>query len=314
MRVKLLLENLDLIASMPNGCQKLRQLILQLAFSGRLATPMEDDPPVSSLLEDIRVERARKNGGRGIAINEPLPPFDCEEDRGTIPKHWQWVRLGEIGRIVGGGTPKTENPEYFAKRGAPWLTPADLFGSKGKYISRGKRDLSPLGLRNSSAQVMPKGTVLFSSRAPIGYVAIAKNPLATNQGFKSCVPFLPKMSEFIYHFLKYAAKKIEEKASGTTFKEVSGKQVNLIPFPLPPLPEQLRIVAEIEKLLSLCDALQEKINQVRSKREELTEAIIAELTGLGEEIKTVTRRSGRLSGSSVSKSYKATRLGQLILW
>jgi type I restriction enzyme S subunit len=103
----------------------------------------------------------------------------------------------EIGQIIGGGTPSSSNPEFFADKGIPWLTPADLYGIKSKYISRGKRYLTELGLRKSSAQLMPKGTILFSSRAPIGYVAIVQNQVSTNQGFKSCVPFIPEMNEYI---------------------------------------------------------------------------------------------------------------------
>lgn len=120
---------------------------------------------------------------------------------------------------------------------------------------------------------MPKDTVLFSSRAPIGYVAIAKNDLCTNQGFKSCVPFCPEMSEYIYYFLKFSAKKIDYQASGTTFKEISGKEFSLIMIPLPPLEEQKRIVERVDYLMSLCNSLEEKMTQVKVYQEHLAEVI-----------------------------------------
>ena len=113
---------------------------------------------------------------------------------------YQKYQLRDIGDIVSGATPKTTVAENFG--GAiPWLTPADLSGYTQKYISRGKRNLTQLGYDSCSTQIMPSGTVLFSSRAPIGYTAIAKNPICTNQGFKSIVPKPFVNSEFLYYQL-----------------------------------------------------------------------------------------------------------------
>ncbi len=90
----------------------------------------------------------------------------------SLPPNWAWVKLGDIGEVVAGGTPSTKVPEYFDGKIA-WITPADLTGYKQKYISQGRRNISDNGLRNSSARLIPSGSILFSSRAPIGYVAIA---------------------------------------------------------------------------------------------------------------------------------------------
>src|SRR5690606_23769256 len=174
----------------------------------------------------------------------------------------------------GGGTPKTSNPDYWTDQGIPWLTPADLNGLQGKYVVRGRRDISAVGLENSSAQLLPIGAVLFSSRAPIGYVAIAANPLAANQGFKSCVPFLPEMSAYIYRFLHAVGPEVERTAPGTTFKEVSGKIVAQIPIPVPPLAEQRRIVAKVDQLMALCDELEAKLTASRTKAEHLASAVV----------------------------------------
>ena len=104
--------------------------------------------------------------------------------------------------------------------------------------------------------MMPVGTVLFTSRAPIGYVAIAANPIATNQGFKSIVPYITDCSRFIALSMQTFAREIDANAPGTTFKEVSGKIVAGVPFPLPPLAEQHRIVAKVDELMALCDRLE----------------------------------------------------------
>lgn len=159
----------------------------------------------------------------------------------------------------------------------PWLTPADLGGFTSLCISRGSRDLSDKGMRASSATLMPAGTVLFTSRAPIGYVAIAANPISTNQGFKSIVPFVPDSSRFIAIAMKAFAPEIEAKAPGTTFKEVSGKIVSSVPFPLPPLTEQHRIVAKVDELMALCDHLDAAREKREATRDRLTTATLARL-------------------------------------
>ncbi len=105
----------------------------------------------------------------------------------AIPKSWYWTTMGEISTVVGGGTPKTADLANFEGGTIPWLTPADLSGYSSKYITHGERSITQKGLETSCAGMLPAGTVLFTSRAPIGYIAIASNPVCTNQGFKSFV-------------------------------------------------------------------------------------------------------------------------------
>ena len=135
--------------------------------------------------------------------------------------NWKTVKLSELGTIVGGATPATSREEYY-NGDIPWLTPKDLAGYSARYISRGERNITKAGLESCSAKMLPKGTVLFSSRAPIGYVAIAQNDVCTNQGFKSIIPNADVNPLFLYYLLKYNKEKIEAVGSGTTFKEVSG--------------------------------------------------------------------------------------------
>lgn len=163
------------------------------------------------------------------------------------------MNLSEIGTIVSGATPKTSVPEYFDGDIA-WLTPADLSGYTSKYISRGKRNLTKAGYDSCSTRLMPKGTVLFSSRAPIGYVAIATNPICTNQGFKSIVPNTNIIdSEYLYYQLMYLRDGIRDKGRGTTFKEVSAKEMADIVIVVPSLDEQHCIVSRIDELFSELD-------------------------------------------------------------
>ncbi len=166
-----------------------------------------------------------------------------------IPDSWEWVRLSYIGEIVGGGTPKTGETSYWENGDIPWLTPADMKYVKGKYVSSGERFITEKGLNESSAQLMPMGTVLYSSRAPIGYIAIAENSICTNQGFKSLVPFLKEINLYAYYCLIAFTPDIQSRASGTTFKEISGAEFGRTIIPIPPLSEQHRIVAKIEELL-----------------------------------------------------------------
>ncbi|MBA3315276.1 MAG: restriction endonuclease subunit S [Planctomycetaceae bacterium] len=182
-----------------------------------------------------------------------------------IPASWKWLCIGEICRVVGGGTPDTKVPQNFSDTGFPWITPADLSGYRLKFVGRGERSLSERGRATSSVQELPAGAVLFSSRAPIGYVAIAENPLTTNQGFKSFVPPVGITPDYLYYFLKYARPLALELASGTTFPEVSAKRVAQLPLCIPPTNEQRRIVAKIDELFSDLDAGVAALQRAKAK-------------------------------------------------
>ena len=146
---------------------------------------------------------------------------------------WQISTISDLGTVVGGSTPSKTKPEYYTNNGIAWITPKDLSINKSKFISHGENDITELGLKNSSATVMPKGTVLFSSRAPIGYIAIASNEVTTNQGFKSVIPYSEIGTAFVYFFLKRSLSVIESAASGSTFKEISGSAMKNIPAIIP---------------------------------------------------------------------------------
>ena len=146
---------------------------------------------------------------------------------------WRVGTISDLGTIVGGGTPSKAKPEYYTENGIAWITPKDLSVDKSKFIAHGENDISDLGYRNSSATMMPAGTVLFSSRAPIGYIAIASNEVTTNQGFKSVIPHPEIGTAFVYYFLIHNLPLIESKASGSTFKEVSGSTMKSVEAVVP---------------------------------------------------------------------------------
>lgn len=146
---------------------------------------------------------------------------------------WTTGTISDLGAVIGGSTPSKAKPEYYTESGIAWITPKDLSNSKSKFISHGENDITELGLKNSSATVMPGGTVLFSSRAPIGYIAIAGGEVTTNQGFKSVVPNPEIGTPFVYFFLKHNLHIIEGMASGSTFKEISGSTMKNIPAVIP---------------------------------------------------------------------------------
>ena len=146
---------------------------------------------------------------------------------------WPLGMVSDLGTVVGGGTPSKSKPEYYTKNGIAWITPKDLSINKAKFVSHGENDITELGLKNSSTSIMPEGTILFSSRAPIGYIAIASGEVTTNQGFKSVVPKAEIGTAFVYYFLKYTLPIIEGMASGSTFKEVSGSTMKNVPAIIP---------------------------------------------------------------------------------
>lgn len=151
-----------------------------------------------------------------------------------IPAGWKAGTLDDLGQIVGGSTPSTKNPDNFTTDGTPWITPNDLSDNQGnKFITRGAQDVSDDGLKGASLKKYPAGTVLLSSRAPIGYMAIARYELTTNQGFKSFIPTNGYTTAFIYYTVKNSLNAIIQYASGSTFKEISATVLKTVKISLP---------------------------------------------------------------------------------
>ena len=158
---------------------------------------------------------------------------------------WIDCTIADIGTVVGGATPSTKKIENYENGTIPWITPKDLSGFEGRYISNGERNITEVGLKSCSTQLVPPHTVLYTSRAPIGYVAIAENEVCTNQGFKSVIPNENTDYMFLYYLLKYNKDKIENMGSGTTFKEVSGNTMKGIEVRVPEDIKEQRTIASI---------------------------------------------------------------------
>lgn len=168
---------------------------------------------------------------------------------------WEEYKISDIADVIGGGTPSTSNSSYW-NGNIPWLTPRDLTGYSKIYISKGERNITSDGLRNSAAKLLPKGTVLLTSRAPIGYVAIAKNEISTNQGFKSLILKEDYAnSEFVYYWIRSNIDYLQSIGTGTTFAEISGSVVKEISISLPSISLQKSIASILSSLDDKIDLL-----------------------------------------------------------
>ena len=195
-----------------------------------------------------------------------------DSELGMIPEGWKVGRLDEIADVVGGSTPSKAKPEYYTQKGIAWLTPKDLSNHPAVYTSRGEIDITEEGYNSTSTKLMPKGTILFTSRAPIGYISIAQNDICTNQGFKSLVP--KKVGTcFLYCFLKYVTPEIENKSTGSTFKEASGslmKSLQVI------MPEQ-KVFEDFETIVSPLFARIESLEKENSRLSLLRDTLLPRL-------------------------------------
>lgn len=206
------------------------------------------------------------------------PSFNSRE-RGNpeFPLHSILTEIGHITEVISGGTPKASDPKNFAspESGIAWLTPADLSGYKKKNISHGKRDLSELGYKSCSAKLVPAGSIVFSSRAPIGYLAIAQKQISTNQGFKNFVLPTSIDSNYAYYYLKSIRDIAESLGTGTTFKEISGSTAKKLPFLLFPLAEQKIIADKLDELLAQVDTLKARLDAIPAILKRFRQAVLA---------------------------------------
>lgn len=164
-----------------------------------------------------------------------------------LPPGWRWRRVADIADVVGGGTPSTRDAGNF-NGDIPWLTPRDLASHPHRVLNGGSRSLSERGLKGSGAKLLPAGTVLLSSRAPVGYVAIAGRPLTTNQGFRSLILNAGNRPDYFYYLLRALRPVLESRANGTTFSELSGSALKEIELPVPPEEVQAAIAEKLNAL------------------------------------------------------------------
>ncbi|HFI0067214.1 TPA: restriction endonuclease subunit S [Streptococcus suis] len=179
-----------------------------------------------------------------------------------MPDSWEWVRLKNLGVITSGGTPKSSEPTYYDGN-ITWITPADMGKQQNnKFFATSSKKITELGLQKSSAQLISKNSIVYSSRAPIGHINIVNYDFTTNQGCKSVTPILVNL-DFMYWLLQFRTKDIILRASGTTFKEISASGFGYTLLPLPPIAEQKRIVAQIERALEKVEIYAENYHKLQ---------------------------------------------------
>ena len=243
--------------------QALREKILDLAMRGKLVPQDPNDEPASVLLKKIKAEKEQLIKEKKIKKSKPLAPITDDEKPFDIPDSWEWVRLGDVGEIISGGTPKTSEKSYWENGNIPWITPAIMSDTQDDLIFNNKqiKFINKLGLEKSSAHLILKNSLVVSSRAPIGYVNIVPFDYTTNQGCKSVSLYSNTAKEFVYFALKNAVPDMIKRASGTTFKEISGTKFGQTIIPLPPLEEQSRIAAKIAQLFALLRKVESSTQQ-----------------------------------------------------
>ncbi len=185
---------------------------------------------------------------------------------------WERKKIKEVADVIGGSTPKTNVEEYWGGNNY-WVTPAELDGSK--YIEKTVRCITSNAVDKTNLTLMPSGTVLLSSRAPIGKVCITKAPMYCNQGFKNLICKELLYNEFAYYFLKHNVDYLQSLGTGATFKEISKKVVENVTIPVPPLSEQQHIVEELDLLSSI---IEKKKTQLR-ELDNLAQSLFYEMFG-----------------------------------
>lgn len=231
---------------------KLKQSVLQYAMEGKLIKQDPNDEPASELIKKIENEKAELVKEGKIKKSKKLPAVTDDEKPFDIPDSWEWVRLGEIGIVTSGGTPRKAEKSYWDDANIPWITPAVMSKAQNNIIfdndNVGK--INQKGLSNSSAHLISANSIVVSSRAPIGYINIVPFAYTTNQGCKSISTYAKVDNKYVYYAIKFSVPDMYKRASGTTFKEISGTRFGETVIPLPPLEEQKLIITKVEKLQS----------------------------------------------------------------
>ena len=261
---ELLEQHFDTAFAAPDGIAKLRELILTLAMQGKLVEQDPNDPPASELLKEIETEKQRISDSssprrRGSSKSKPLPPIKPEEMPYELPQGWEWVRLGDIVlSITGGGTPSKNNPTFWGGD-IPWASVKDL--NVETYLDSTIDSITEKAIGSSSTNLIPKGSIIVCTRMGLGKIAINRVAVAINQDLKALT--ISSHVDQMFFFKKYKNYKII--GSGMTVHGIRQDELLNFLFPLPPFPEQHRIVARIDQLMARCDA-REKLRKEREEK------------------------------------------------
>jgi type I restriction enzyme S subunit len=191
----------------------------------------------------------------------------------SLPKGWEINSLGEVCEILNGGTPDTTIPKYWDGENL-WITPKDMGKLESIYVDDTLRKITDEGLKNSSAKILPPNSIILSSRAPIGHLAINTKPISTNQGCKGLVPKKGVDTLFLYYFLSKSIDLLNSLGTGATFKELSGSKLGTVEIPLPSLPEQQRIVSILDEAFAAIANAKANAEQNLKNAKELFESYL----------------------------------------
>ncbi|EGO8722530.1 restriction endonuclease subunit S [Escherichia coli] len=267
-------EHFDTLFTTEASVDALKQTILQLAVMGKLVPQDPNDEPASELLKRIAQEKAQLVKEGKIKKQKPLPPISDEEKPFELPEGWEWIRLGNIGEVKGGGTPSKNNSDFW-KGNIPWVSPKDM---KVNYISKSQLNISKEAVLESSVHLIPENSLIFVVRGMILAhtfpVAITKKEVTINQDMKA-ISTNQLNTDFLIYLLKANETRViclVDRSSHGTCKLVSDKLFNLV-LPLPPLEEQFRITERINMLLAYCDRLKNYINLKKQTQLHLADAL-----------------------------------------
>lgn len=226
------------------------------------------------LIDELKQSEISRVVTRGLNPNASLRPSGIDWI-GNIPSHWEIAPVKYSFNLFAGATPKTEKAIYWDGE-IIWITPAD-YKTDDHYISKGRKNITKEGLASCATEIVPINSLIFSKRAPIGTVSLAKTPLCTNQGCISCVPKSATNSNFFYYSCRIATKEFEMLGSGATFLEISSSNFANFKMPLPPLTEQQAIADYLDKKCAEIDGLKAKLSKKRETLKELRQSIISEV-------------------------------------
>ena len=219
---------------------------------------------------------------------------------GSSHMSWPIVPLGSVARVVGGSTPDSGNTSYWGDD-IVWVTPADLGQLETIHVRDSGRRITRLGFLSTSIDMLPVNSVILSSRAPIGYLAINDVPLCTNQGCKSFVPGASLDTRYLFYFLKRAVPALRELGSGATFAEVSKSKLENYPIPVPPLPEQQRIVAKLDEQMSALDRAEQALAEQQAAASAFTTVALQQVFSGSESGRWPQVRLGEVAASDLTQ-------------
>tara|TARA_Y100001960_G_scaffold319131_1_gene390026 strand:+ start:647 stop:1480 length:834 start_codon:yes stop_codon:yes gene_type:complete len=267
-------QHFDTAFASPDGIEKLRELILTLAMQGKLVDQDPNDSPASELLKEIEAEKQRLIADKKIRNQKPLPPIKPEEIKHELPSGWEWVRLGDIGNWKSGSTPSRSNPSYYGG-GIPWVKSGEV---KQGRIRETEETITQVALEKCSLGLNPVGSVLVAMYgANIGEVGILEIEAATNQAVCACQTYAHFDENYLLYLITSMKPYFLSQGAGAAQPNISREKIIATVFPLPPLPEQHRIVARIDQLMELCNKLDEQIEAATNKQEELLNAVMEQV-------------------------------------